>query len=1277
MVRRIVVGALWVGLVAVRASGAGQVVTMQGGATPPAVTPSAAPKGTGLIVGQVVDASSGRPVAGALVSFAANLPMPMEDMGPAPNPQARRVITNGEGRFVFHSVPPGRVGLGASASTYIPASPGQRRPMGPSQPFMLADGERVASVTIRMWKYAAVEGRVLDENDEPVVGTPVRVWRREWSGGRLRLTAGQSANTDDRGVFRIPQLVPGDYYVSVPSVQQTLPLSVVQAYQELAQGGRGAAPADLARQLSVSGAPQIIAAGQRIGEHVLQSGRFNPGPARPVGQGGRVFVYPAAFEPNLDQEPMHLGSGEERENIDLTLRLVPGVTVSGVLTGPEGPVAHVGVQLIQSRLHGTVPSSGVEAARTATDASGAFTFLGVPGDEYKLIVMFVPRPPVQGATTIINSGGATTTVTTMGSEGAASVPSEPTLYANVDLSVAEKDIAGLNVPVHVGARISGTVVFSGATAPPTPEQIARIAINMRPVTGSLAGVLSPGRVDADLKIRTAGHPAGRYFVTASVPAPGWSLASAMVGTRDVSRSGIEVEDTDVTNLVLTFSDRRTEVTGTVRAKAVTGDPDAVVVLFPSDLRGWIADGMNPRLMGTARTSPYGVYTIAGLPPGDYRAIALSEDLALDARDPAFLGRLGQLGTTIALREGDKRTLDLRTETPPRRAPEPMPEAILNETSGPFVPDVPSTPEPQTPARDVTVAKQSSAGVIAGTVVTDDASNRPIRKVQIELSGSGLRPSRVTTSDDAGRFLFGDLPAGRYTLQASRPPYVDTAYGATRQGRTGATIALTEGQRVTDLTIRMIRGAVIGGTVLDEFGLPVERAQVTVLRRRPGSDVAQLVTGGGSMFMPTDDRGRFRAYGLLPGDYIVSVANRNASGSDLTRITDADLRWARGALSPLRPGVVPPPPPSPTIGNAPVYHPGVTDLANARVITLGVAEERLGVDVTMVTVPAAKVEGRVVTTDGQRPAQLQMSMIQEGLRVPMVSPNVFVRPAADGSFQVQGVVPGRYVITARAASRPPAAAPAAPPGGRGAAPNLDLWAMQTIEVNGQDVTGISLLLAPGLTVRGRIVFERTTAIPPERFSGVSVRLGPAATVGVSLGTTPATIAEDGTFELLGVTPNSYRVSATAPGGTLRLPMWTMKSAMAGGRDVADTPLVVTPGADVTDLVVTMTDRVTEMTGLLLDGAGRPAPELTILVFPVDRALWSRDLRRRPPPTRPGTDGRYHLAGMPPGEYYMVALSEVEQEELYDPAFLESLIPAALKFSLAEGEKKVQDFTLTGR
>ena len=71
-----------------------------------------------------------------------------------------------------------------------------------------------------------------------------------------------------------------------------------------------------------------------------------------------------------------------------------------------------------------------------------------------------------------------------------------------------------------------------------------------------------------------------------------------------------------------------------------------------------------------------------------------------------------------------------------------------------------------PQRDVNRRPTVGTGIISGTLVTDDASARPIRRATINLYGSDMFRSRMTVTDDAGRFRIPNLPAANYS---SRPP----------------------------------------------------------------------------------------------------------------------------------------------------------------------------------------------------------------------------------------------------------------------------------------------------------------------------------------------------------------------------------------------------------------------------------------------------------------------------------------------------------------------------
>lgn len=240
-------------------------------------------------------------------------------------------------------------------------------------------------------------------------------------------------------------------------------------------------------------------------------------------------------------------------------------------------------------------------------------------------------------------------------------------------------------------------------------------------------------------------------------------------------------------------------------------------------------------------------------------------------------------------------------------------------------------------------------------------------------------------------------------------------------------------------------------------------------------------------------------------------------------------------------------------------------------------------------------------------------------------------------------------------------------------------MAEVTVAGQNLSGIELKLEPGVVMSGRVAIETSTSQPPgdlSRFrANMRTWMAPGAS-GVTTSASSAPPGEDGTFRFSGVVPGRYVVSAYGPGMTVdgTIP-WVLKSITAGGRDVTDQPLEIRPHEDAPDLVITFTDKVTELSGTLFDAAGRPTPEFSIIVFPANKAFWTQNSRRIRP-IRPASDGRFKVSGLPPGEYFMSAVADYEQPDLYDASFLDQLAAAGYKITLAEGEKKTQDLKLAG-
>jgi hypothetical protein len=607
-------------------------------------------------------------------------------------------------------------------------------------------------------------------------------------------------------------------------------------------------------------------------------------------------------------------------------------------------------------------------------------------------------------------------------------------------------------------------------------------------------------------------------------------------------------------------------------------------------------------------------------------------------------------------------------------------------------------------------------------VTLGGSNTPVRRAQLNLGGGG-RGGRMTTTDDQGRFAFVGLPAGRFTLNVSKPGYATIAYGAKKPGQQGTPIQLAEGQILTNVNIALPKGGVITGVVVDEFGEPSANTPVRAFRYVMQNGNRALQSAGQSQ---TDDRGIYRIFQLLPGDYVVSAVPRNNGPIVFTTQIQPllDQMQAGGALNVtigaagfagvLADGrgqqildrmqqLAGQQPEQPT-GYAPVYFPGTITPSQAAKIPLDAGEERTGVDFQLQLVPTAKVQGHItggeMTTAGVQ-VMLQLAHQQDTADVPGLGTSM-ARVNADGSFTFQNVTPGDYRVIARApvmaVAEPDAGAPpdVAGRGGRGrgrggpfAGIAQMLWASTDVAVAGHDVSDVTLNLQPGMTIAGRLAFDSATTQPPD-VTTARVNLVPSDPQGM-MGPLPAAQVDTaGGFTLPGVVPGRYslRVGVGGPGrggagfvgqfGGAAAPVqnsvsWSMKSALLNGRDVLDFPLDIEPNENLSGMLVTLTDRVQEITGTVQDALGRPTSDYTIILFPADNRYWVPQSRRILS-TRPSTDGTFTLRGFPAGQYRLAAVTDAAPGEWFDPAFLTQIVPASMTVSLADGEKKTQDLRL---
>jgi hypothetical protein len=134
---------------------------------------------------------------------------------------------------------------------------------------------------------------------------------------------------------------------------------------------------------------------------------------------------------------------------------------------------------------------------------------------------------------------------------------------------------------------------------------------------------------------------------------------------------------------------------------------------------------------------------------------------------------------------------------------------------------------------------------------------------------------------------------------------------------------------------------------------------------------------------------------------------------------------------------------------------------------------------------------------------------------------------------------------------------------------------------------------------------------------------------------------------------------------------------GGQDALDFPFEVKPNQAVGGVNITLTDKQTELTGTVVDDKNQPAVDYTLVIFPADNRYWTGTTSRRIQTIRPGTDGRYTVRTLPPGDYKIATVLDMEPGSAADPAFLQQVEAATLRVTLQPGEKKQQDIRLSSR
>lgn len=552
------------------------------------------------------------------------------------------------------------------------------------------------------------------------------------------------------------------------------------------------------------------------------------------------------------------------------------------------------------------------------------------------------------------------------------------------------------------------------------------------------------------------------------------------------------------------------------------------------------------------------------------------------------------------------------------------------------------------ARASAVAQVAATGEIRGRVLAND-TGAPVRQASVRLvvTAMGSGPVRsgtwFATTDPDGRFVIGELPAGRATLEVSKAGFVTTTFGqlVASPARGAVPIALAAGARIDRGDLRLPRGGVITGRVYDDFGEPMSEVTVTAIRvEYPQPGVRRAVR---ERTIGTNDLGEFRLYGLRPGAYYVAATMGQPRVSVANGNTAADQFAATSRAM------------------ASTYFPGAGDAASAEAVRVVAGSATGGVDIRLLSTPLARLSGRIVDSAGQ-PAGAVVAMLNAARADDLVPPLV-AEVDASGRFSFVNVPPGAYRIDVESAEALGRVAASGRVEGRSQSADAPEFASVPVVVDGRDIDGLFVATSRGFSVSGRVTVAGAT-VTAAQMAGMTVHVLPIITgqsMTAILQMASANVRPDGSFDVRGVAgPRVVSVSGLPAG-------WALERVRAFGADVTDLGFEAN-GADVVGVEVTVTPAPIYLAGQAVDARGETASGASVIVFSEDSRLWTVPRSRHVALGRVDASGAFRIGPLPAGRYFVAALADLNSADWADPRELARLQGAATMTTLMAGENQ---------
>lgn len=502
-------------------------------------------------------------------------------------------------------------------------------------------------------------------------------------------------------------------------------------------------------------------------------------------------------------------------------------------------------------------------------------------------------------------------------------------------------------------------------------------------------------------------------------------------------------------------------------------------------------------------------------------------------------------------------------------------------------------------------------------VVNSATGEPIGRALVQLEGV---PPRSCFTDSDGHFEIDGLTASRYLITARKPGY--------HIGSTDKPIPVQVGADSAPIELKLSPYSVIYGRITSPDGEPLEQIPVRLIQQVIENGRKRWAAGRGGP--ATDENGSYRFAGLMPGTYCL-IAGPSAKNRTL-RLAVA----SNGAVKSES-------------GYPILFYPNAPDISSASPIQLD-AGQQIEADFVLNQVPAYKITGELagMLPSGPRGVQVYSPLGGDLLDFPSTfSPDT-------GKFEIDGMPAGSYILKAEADS----------PTGE------YLQAQLPITVTG-DVNNVRIALEPPASIPVIVKRGERTTSSEKSDRGDQDRLGSVFPVSVHL--SAVNTSDPDAYSRIGVTgngrvmtlehvqPGRYIAEITPQEG------WYVASAEYAGTNLLTDEMTVRSGSS-TPMQVALRDDGASLTGTV------KMPDQAVGVMVV---LVSQRSTQEPPRKAPCFPaGEFSFTGIPPGDYMLFAVEEVDNLEYANPDTMRPYLSRATQITLSAGQKGNASISLIG-